>query len=376
MEDAAHMVNHRRPIAGLLYILPLLVLVGLFSVYPALRVFWMSMQNAELASINEATFIGFQNYLLLFKAVEPPLGRVLWLSFLFVLASVAFHVVIGFSLANLLTTRWVRGKQVWRTLYMISWVAAGIIVGFTFRFLFEPRAGMLNALMRLAGLPPQSWTSDPNLAMPVLILVNIWRGVPYSLIIQTAAMLDDEAIIATDVGQHQMFVAQAYPLRRQRQFLTSGGLGTMGFGLPAAIGAALAAPGRTVVTFSGDGSLLMNIQELATAVEENVNVKVIVMNNNSLGLVHQQQELFYKKRLFACDYRLKVDFCAIAEGFGMPATDLGTAQDPLGALAAAVSAPGPRLINAPIDVNEMVFPMVPPGAANRDMIGGAAHVNR
>ncbi len=188
MEDAAHMVNHRRPIAGLLYILPLLVLVGLFSVYPALRVFWMSMQNAELASINEATFIGFQNYLLLFKAVEPPLGRVLWLSFLFVLASVAFHVVIGFSLANLLTTRWVRGKQVWRTLYMISWVAAGIIVGFTFRFLFEPRAGMLNALMRLAGLPPQSWTSDPNLAMPVLILVNIWRGVPYSLIIQTAGL--------------------------------------------------------------------------------------------------------------------------------------------------------------------------------------------
>lgn len=198
---------------------------------------------------------------------------------------------------------------------------------------------------------------------------------PYGLIVQTAAMLDDEAIIATDVGQHQMFVAQAYPFRRQRQLLTSGGLGTMGFGLPAAIGAALAEPGRTVVCFSGDGSLLMNIQELATAAEENVNVKVIVMNNNSLGLVHQQQELFYKKRLFACDYRLKVDFCAIAEGFCVPACDLGTTADPLGALAEALAAQGPRLINAPIDVNEMVFPMVPPGAANKDMIGGTANAN-
>jgi acetolactate synthase-1/2/3 large subunit len=197
---------------------------------------------------------------------------------------------------------------------------------------------------------------------------------PYGLIVQTAALLDDEAIIATDVGQHQMWVAQAYPIRRQRQLLTSGGLGTMGFGLPAAIGAALAAPDRTIVCFSGDGSLLMNIQELATAAEENVNVKVIVMNNNSLGLVHQQQELFYQGRLFACDYRLKVDFCAIAEGFGVPACDLGTAADPRARLAEALAAPGPRLIHAPIDVNEMVFPMVPPGAANRDMIGGATHV--
>ena len=196
---------------------------------------------------------------------------------------------------------------------------------------------------------------------------------PYGLIVQTAAMLDDEAIVATDVGQHQMWVAQAYPVRRARQLLTSGGLGTMGFGLPAAIGAALAEPGRTVVCFSGDGSLLMNVQELATAVEENVNVKVIVMNNNSLGLVHQQQDLFYGKRLFACDYRVRVDFAAIAEGFGMPACDLAACDDPLGALAAALGEKGPRLIHAPIDVNEMVYPMVPPGAANRDMIGGASH---
>ncbi len=191
---------------------------------------------------------------------------------------------------------------------------------------------------------------------------------PYGLIAEAARHLDDTAIIATDVGQHQMWVAQAYPLRRPRQWLTSGGLGTMGFGLPAAIGASLACPGRRVVCFSGDGSLLMNVQELVTAVEENVNVKIIVMDNRSLGLVHQQQDLFYGHRIFASDYRVATDFCAVARGFGMRSADLGTARDPAGLLAEALAAPGPCLIHAPIDVNQKVYPMVPPGAANRDML--------
>jgi len=197
---------------------------------------------------------------------------------------------------------------------------------------------------------------------------------PCGLICKTASLLDDRAIIVTDVGQHQMWVAQAYPFRRRRQLLTSGGLGTMGFGLPAALGAALACPDQTVVCFSGDGSLLMNIQELATAVEEYLDVKVLVMNNNSLGLVHQQQDLFYGKRIFAANYRHAVDFVGIAAGFGMNACDLATHPDPAGALAEALQSPGPYLINAPIDVNEKVYPMVPPGAANRDMIGGEGHV--
>ena len=144
----------------------------------------------------------------------------------------------------------------------------------------------------------------------------------------------------------------------------------MGFGLPAAIGAALADPDRTVVSFSGDGSLLMNIQELVTAVEEDVNVKIIVMNNNSLGLVHQQQDLFYEKRIFAADYERAVDFIKIAEGFGMRAVDLGESDGPQVDLARAIREDGPCLINVPIDVNEKVYPMVPPGAANKDMIGG------
>jgi acetolactate synthase-1/2/3 large subunit len=192
----------------------------------------------------------------------------------------------------------------------------------------------------------------------------------YGLIQAVSAALDDEAVIATDVGQHQMWVAQAYPFRRPRQWLTSGGLGTMGFGLPTAIGAALAAPERTVVCFSGDGSLQMNIQELATAAEENLNVKIILMNNNSLGLVYQQQSLFYGKRVFASKYRRPPDFVKIAEGFGLRAVDLDQCEDPRATLAAVLAEPGPCLIHASIDREQFVYPMVPPGGANTEMIGG------
>jgi len=192
----------------------------------------------------------------------------------------------------------------------------------------------------------------------------------YGLIHAVAAALDDRAIVATDVGQHQMWVAQAYPFRRPRQWLTSGGLGTMGFGLPTAIGAALAEPDRTVVCFTGDGSFKMNIQELATLAEEGLNVKIVLMNNNALGLVYQQQTLFYGQRLFASKYRTEPDFVKIAEGFGVPAVDLDLADNPRAALAEALHRPGPCLIHATIDREQFVYPMVPPGAANTEMIGG------
>ena len=191
----------------------------------------------------------------------------------------------------------------------------------------------------------------------------------FGLIRTVAACLDDTAIIATDVGQHQMWVAQAYPLRRPRQWLTSGGLGTMGFGVPAAIGAALAEPKRTVVCFTGDGSILMNIQELVTAAQENVNVKIILMNNSSLGLVHQQQTLFYGERLFASQFTAMPDFVKVAQGFGIAAVDLDLAANPCATLMDAIARPGPCLIHASIDVEQKVYPMVPPGAANHEMIG-------
>ncbi len=191
----------------------------------------------------------------------------------------------------------------------------------------------------------------------------------FGLIRAVAACLNDDAIIVTDVGQHQMWAAQGYPLRRPRQWLTSGGLGTMGFGVPAAIGAALAEPQRTVVCFTGDGSILMNIQELVTAAQENVNVKIVLMNNETLGMVHQQQALFYGERLFASQFTATPDFVKVAQGFGIAAVDLDQATNPCAALMEAIARPGPCLIHASIDAEQKVYPMVPPGAANHEMIG-------
>lgn len=191
----------------------------------------------------------------------------------------------------------------------------------------------------------------------------------YGLINAVAACVDDSAIITTDVGQHQMWTAQAYPLNRPRQWLTSGGLGTMGFGLPAAVGAALANPDRKVICFSGDGSLMMNIQEMATAAENQLDVKIILMNNEALGLVHQQQSLFYKQGAFAATYPGMINFMQIAAGFGLHTCDLNAEEDAHAALQAAISRPGPALIHVRIDPEQKVYPMVPPGAANTEMVG-------
>ncbi len=199
---------------------------------------------------------------------------------------------------------------------------------------------------------------------------------PYGCVLQTASILaDDEPVVVTDVGQHQMWVAQAYPFTWPRQWLTSGGLGTMGFGLPAAIGAALARPDKRVVCFSGDGSLLMNIQEMATAAELGVNVKVVLMNNAHLGLVRQQQELFYGARFHASRFEFQPDFVTIARGFGWKAFNLKATQDPRAMLEEALRSEGPTLIDVPIPQTMNVLPMVPPGAANINMIGGYANVS-
>ncbi len=193
---------------------------------------------------------------------------------------------------------------------------------------------------------------------------------PLHFIRQLAAQAGPDAIVTTDVGQHQMWTAQAYPVTRPRMLQTSAGLGTMGFGLPAAIGAALSRPGQRVVCVSGDGSILMNIQELATLAEQNLDVKVFIMNNEHLGLVRQQQELFYGGRYIASKFHAAPDFAAIARGFGLVAFDLAETNEPLEMAARAFEHRGPCLVNVPIHYAENVFPMVPPGGANREMIGG------
>ena len=191
---------------------------------------------------------------------------------------------------------------------------------------------------------------------------------PYGLIRAIAQYAGRDAIISTDVGQHQMWTAQAFPFERPRQWLTSGGLGTMGFGLPAALGAAIAEPERNVVCISGDGSFLMNNQEMITAAEAGANLKVVLMNNQSLGLVHQQQTLFFEKRLIASKFQNGPDFCMMARSMGFDAVDLANEPDQEAALVRAFALPGPVLIHAPICVEQQVLPMVPPGGANREMI--------
>ncbi|MEJ2456251.1 MAG: acetolactate synthase large subunit [Candidatus Thiodiazotropha sp.] len=196
---------------------------------------------------------------------------------------------------------------------------------------------------------------------------------PQDLIRSVGHLLGPDAIVATDVGQHQMWTAQVYPFSRPRQWLTSGGLGTMGFGLPAAIGAALAQPQRPVVCISGDGSILMNLQELATAAEQGLNIKLILLNNGALGLVRQQQDLFYGGNRFASDLGASPDFCAIARGFGWSTIEMAETGYDTETLAETLDRPGPQFIHVPIDGAERVYPMVPPGAPNHQMLTGADH---
>jgi acetolactate synthase-1/2/3 large subunit len=191
---------------------------------------------------------------------------------------------------------------------------------------------------------------------------------PLNLIRSISAIVRHDAIITTDVGQHQMWVAQGYPFRAPRTFLTSGGLGTMGFGLPAAIGAALANPDRQVICISGDGSIQMNIQELATLAELELNVTVIIMNNQHLGLVRQQQELFFNGNYIASKFDSRLDFAAIGRQFGIRGISLGETIDPAKTIESMLKEKGPCIIDVPIHCSENVFPMVPPGAANREMI--------
>ncbi len=190
---------------------------------------------------------------------------------------------------------------------------------------------------------------------------------PGELLSRLAALAPESAIVTADVGQHQMWAAQSWPVRRTRSFLTSGGLGTMGFAVPAAMGAALAHPDKTVLVLTGDGSLLMNIQELATIAENDLDIKICVLNNGHLGLVRQQQELFYGKRYVASRFGARPDFAAVARAFGIPGWTIRIPHDD-GALARAMATRGPVLLDVEVPETENVYPMVPPGKSNVDAI--------
>ena len=178
----------------------------------------------------------------------------------------------------------------------------------------------------------------------------------------------DDLIVTTDVGQHQMWAAQYYPVERPRSFLTSGSLGTMGFGLPAAIGAAIAFPQKRTVCISGDGSIMMNIQELATLAELNLPVTVIVFVNGTLGMVYQQQKYLFEKNYSASVFASQPDLVTIARGFGIQALDADTDPEWFKKAFTSNADKKPWLVKVSVDSEENVLPFVPGGRANIDAI--------
>lgn len=190
---------------------------------------------------------------------------------------------------------------------------------------------------------------------------------PFTAIDALAEMTDKDTIIATDVGQHQMWVAQHYPFETPRTFISSGGLGTMGFGLGAAIGAATAT-GRKTVLVTGDGSFGMNLNELATAVTNQTPVVIFIMNNGVLGMVRQWQTLFYDKHYSNTTLARKTDFVKLAEAFGLPGYRAMNMTQLKEILPKAFAETGPVLIDCAIDCDAFVLPMLPPGGSIDDII--------
>ncbi len=219
-----------------------------------------------------------------------------------------------------------------------------------------------------------------------LALINQWRErfpfyhpnvgdepdkiVPEMVLTTLSRLLDPErSIVVTEVGQHQMWAAQFIDRECPRTFLSSGGLGTMGFGFPAAIGAAVACPDKQVVCVAGDGSFQMNSQEMATAAINRVPVKVLVMDNRCLGMVHQWQKLFYNERYSSTLLDANPDFVKLADAYSWQAERISDPAEVEGALERMLAADGPYLLDVVIDRDQNVYPMVAPGKALNDVMG-------
>ena len=183
-------------------------------------------------------------------------------------------------------------------------------------------------------------------------------------------ILPPEAILTTGVGRHQMWCEIHYKVLRPRTWITSTGLGTMGFGLPAAIGAKVARPDVPVVDFDGDGSFVMTEQALATAVEENIPVISVVINDRSLGMVEQWQRLMYNRRFIGIKFQNIPDFVKLAESYGVQGTTVGSLNEFGKALRQSLASDSPTLIEVPVSHEEDVFPFMPPGKGIKDTVYG------
>lgn len=191
---------------------------------------------------------------------------------------------------------------------------------------------------------------------------------PQQVIEAMYAITKGDAIIATEVGQNQMWAAQFYTFTKPRTLLTSGGLGTMGYGFPAAIGAQFAFPDKLVINVSGDGSIQMNIQELATVVQNKLPVKVVILNNGHLGMVRQWQELFYNRNYSHTNMEAQPDFVKLAEAYGAEGYRISKPEELEDVLRKALTSPNPAFIDVMVEREENVYPMVPAGAALDEML--------
>lgn len=230
-----------------------------------------------------------------------------------------------------------------------------------------------NALTRIAALLPQK--KNDGWIRRISELKEIQRGyekpsdhlTPYRIIDRISMAAREDTVIATDVGQHQMWTAQRYPFRKPRTFISSGGLGTMGYGLGAAIGAGKAS-GKHTVLITGDGSFGMNLNELATAVSQRLPLVIVIMNNGVLGMVRQWQTLFYEKRYANTTLNRKTDFVRLAEAFGAAGFRADTEEALAEALEKAFAYRGTTVIDCAVERDEFVLPMLPPGGSIDDII--------
>jgi acetolactate synthase I/II/III large subunit len=192
---------------------------------------------------------------------------------------------------------------------------------------------------------------------------------PQYVIQQLCEVLGDRGIVTTEVGQNQMWTAQHFSVKNPRTLITSGGLGTMGFGLPAAVGVQIGNPDKVVVDIAGDGSIQMNIQELSTVKQYNLPVKVVILNNSSLGLVKQWQALFFEERYSAVHLEASPDFVKLAEAYGIKGYRITDSSQVRATLEEAIAYPGPVIMDFVIPPDEKVLPMVPPGKGLTEMLG-------
>jgi acetolactate synthase-1/2/3 large subunit len=207
------------------------------------------------------------------------------------------------------------------------------------------------------GKHPLAYKQDPN--GPIL---------PQFAVDEIHRLTKGDAIITTEVGQHQMWAAQYYRFNKPRRWITSGGLGTMGFGFPAAIGAAFAYPDATVIDIAGDGSFQMTMQELAVVKQHNLNVKVIILNNKFLGMVKQWQDLFFNKRYASTSIPAQPDFVKLAEAYGIAGYRAETPKDATQTLEKIFRSKDPCIVDLLVDPEEHVYPMVPAGGSAKDMV--------